>query len=84
MLSVIQLIRIHFEMKSVDVPANARGVFVSSPGVLNCDEVAVCQQDAGKLLVKNEYSGVNFIDLYHRDGTYKVKMPHVLGRYANV
>ena len=34
---------------------------------------------AGEVLVKVAYSGVNFIDTYHRSGLYKLPLPAVLG-----
>jgi NADPH:quinone reductase len=37
---------------------------------------------AGEVLVKIAYSGVNFIDTYHRGGLYKLPMPAILGSEA--
>ncbi|KAJ3045336.1 NADPH:quinone reductase [Rhizophlyctis rosea] len=37
----------------------------------------------GKVLVKNEFVGVNFIDTYQRSGLYKVPLPYILGREAS-
>jgi NADPH2:quinone reductase len=37
---------------------------------------------AGEALVKIAYSGVNFIDTYHRGGLYKIPLPAVLGSEA--
>jgi NADPH2:quinone reductase len=34
---------------------------------------------AGEVLVKVAYSGVNFIDTYHRVGLYKVPLPAIIG-----
>ena len=34
---------------------------------------------AGEVLVKVAYSGVNFVDTYHRIGLYKVPLPAILG-----
>src|ERR1700704_2520598 len=34
---------------------------------------------AGEVLVKVAYSGVNFIDTYHRSGLYKLPLPAVIG-----
>jgi NADPH2:quinone reductase len=34
----------------------------------------------GQVIVKNEYSGVNFIDIYHRSGLYKRDLPFVGGQ----
>ncbi|KAI9179752.1 hypothetical protein H9P43_005082 [Blastocladiella emersonii ATCC 22665] len=35
---------------------------------------------AGQVLVKNAYSGVNFIDTYHRGGLYPLPLPFIPGR----
>ncbi len=37
---------------------------------------------AGEVLVKVAFSGVNFIDTYHRSGLYKLPMPAILGSEA--
>ncbi|MEO5923438.1 MAG: quinone oxidoreductase [Bryobacteraceae bacterium] len=37
---------------------------------------------AGEVLVKNAYSGVNFIDTYHRSGLYKLPLPAIIGSEA--
>jgi hypothetical protein len=34
----------------------------------------------GQVLVKNEFSGINFIDTYHRSGLYKRDLPFVGGQ----
>jgi NADPH2:quinone reductase len=36
--------------------------------------------EAGKVIVKNEYAGINFIDTYHRSGLYKRELPFVGGQ----
>ena len=37
----------------------------------------------GEVLVKLAYSGVNFIDTYHRSGLYKLPLPAVIGSEAS-
>lgn len=37
---------------------------------------------SGSVLVQNHFSGLNFIDTYHRSGLYKRDMPFVLGQEA--
>jgi hypothetical protein len=32
------------------------------------------------LSVRNVFSGINYIDTYHRNGSYPVSLPHILGR----
>jgi NADPH2:quinone reductase len=44
--------------------------------------VAVPQAKANEILVRNDFSGVNYIDTYHRTGLYKLPLPFVLGREA--
>ena len=38
---------------------------------------------AGEVLVKVAFSGVNFIDTYHRTGLYKLPMPAIIGSEAS-
>ena len=37
---------------------------------------------AGEVLVKVAYSGVNFVDTYHRGGLYQIPLPAILGSEA--
>lgn len=55
---------------------------VGGPEVLTLEEVPVPTPGPGQVLVKVEAAGVNFIDVYHRIGLYKVSMPVTLGREA--
>jgi len=41
------------------------------------------QPAPGEVLVKIAYSGVNFIDTYHRSGLYKLPLPAVIGSEAS-
>src|SRR5262245_12164286 len=50
------------------------------PEALTVEEISVPQPGAGQLLVKLEAAGVNFIDIYHRAGIYKLRLPMVLGQ----
>lgn len=43
-------------------------------------ELPVPQPKANEAVVKLSASGVNFIDVYHREGRYKVPLPFVLGQ----
>ena len=36
--------------------------------------------DAGQVIVKNEYAGINFIDTYHRKGLYARDLPFIGGQ----
>jgi NADPH2:quinone reductase len=50
------------------------------PEALELAELPVPQPAAGELLVRLEAIGVNFIDVYHRTGLYKVSLPYVMGQ----
>jgi NADPH2:quinone reductase len=49
------------------------------PEVLEIEEIPVPKPSPGEVLVKLHASGVNFIDTYHRQGLYKLKVPFVPG-----
>lgn len=52
------------------------------PEVLELREVPRPEPQAGEVLVKVEAVGVNFIDIYRRQGAYKVALPHIPGTEA--
>ena len=59
-----------------------RAVVVPEHGgvdVLRVEELARPEPGAGQLLVQVAASGVNFIDVYRREGRYPVETPFVLG-----
>lgn len=60
-------------MRAVVVPRNG------GPEVLSIDSVPVPQPAPGQLLVRVAASGVNFIDVYRREGAYPVPTPFGLG-----
>src|SRR5436309_1310102 len=47
---------------------------------LRYEDVPVPEPKAGEALVRVEAAGVNFIDVYHRSGFYKVPTPIALGQ----
>jgi len=49
---------------------------------LRYEEMAVPSPGAGEALVKIEVAGVNFIDIYFRQGLYKAALPLTLGQEA--
>jgi len=63
-----------YNMKAVRVHA------VGGPEVLSYEEVPKPTPTKGQVLVKNAAAGVNFIDIYHRIGQYKLPLPLILGR----
>ncbi|CAG8513607.1 4050_t:CDS:2 [Diversispora eburnea] len=51
------------------------------PEVLKYEEIPRPEiTDPDDVLIKNHFMGVNFIDIYHRSGDYKIPLPAVLGR----
>ncbi len=59
-----------------------KAVYIEQTGdadVLRYGDVPKPEPAAGQALVKVAASGVNFIDIYHRSGLYKLRMPAVLG-----
>ena len=59
-----------------------RAIRIESPGgpeSLIDDRVPIPAPKAGEALVRVEFAGVNFIDIYKRTGLYKVPLPATLG-----
>ena len=52
---------------------------VGGPEVLKIHELADPAPNAGEVLIRVHASGVNFIDVYYREGKYKAPLPFVLG-----
>ena len=52
------------------------------PEVLALSDVPVPTPKAGEALVKIQASGVNFIDVYYREGRYKTELPFIDGQEA--
>lgn len=52
------------------------------PEVLRYEDVEQPQPASGQVLVKIEAAGLNYIDVYHRTGLYKVPMPLTPGQEA--
>ena len=50
------------------------------PDVLRYEDVPDPAPKAGEAVVRVEAAGVNFIDVYHRSGTYKMPLPLALGQ----
>jgi NADPH:quinone reductase len=53
---------------------------VGGPQVLQLDEIETPKPGAGQVRIKQQAIGVNFTDIYHRTGLYKLPMPAILGR----
>ncbi|PYX91258.1 MAG: NADPH:quinone reductase, partial [Acidobacteria bacterium] len=52
------------------------------PEVMELVELPVPQPKPNEAVVKIAAAGVNFIDVYNREGRYKVALPAVLGQEA--
>lgn len=63
-------------MKAVRVHATG------GPEVLRLEDVPVPEPGAGQVLIRVEAVGVNFIDVYHREGLYQLPAPFTPGREA--
>jgi NADPH:quinone reductase len=48
--------------------------------VLTPTEIPTPTPDSGQVLIRIEASGVNFIDIYYREGRYKIDLPFVPGQ----
>lgn len=73
---------------STTIPTTMRGISIDKTGgpeVLQYKtDPLVPEPQAGEILVKNEYIGINFIDTYFRTGLYAPPaLPHILGREAS-
>ena len=55
---------------------------VGGPEVLAYGPQPIPEPKPGQVRVKIEAAGVNFIDVYHRAGLYKLELPQVLGMEA--
>ncbi|MGH7512994.1 MAG: quinone oxidoreductase family protein [Gemmatimonadales bacterium] len=51
-------------------------------GVLRLEEIPVPTPGPGQVLLRVEATGVNFIEIYHRTGLYKIALPAALGTEA--
>ncbi len=59
-----------------------KAIYIEQPGgadALTYGDRPVPEPDEGQALVKLAYSGVNFIDTYHRSGLYPLPLPAVIG-----
>src|SRR5438552_18182885 len=60
-----------------------KAVRVATPGgpeAMTLEELPTPEPAEGQVLVAVEAAGVNFIDVYHRTGLYKLDFPLTLGR----
>lgn len=67
------------------IPTRRKAILIEENGgldVLQYKDVAVPEIAADEILVKNRYTGVNFIETYFRTGLYPSTKPYILGREA--
>ncbi|MCJ1366516.1 NADPH:quinone reductase [Acarospora aff. strigata] len=68
----------------MDTPQTMKGIWVEKAGgteVLQYKtDLPVPEPKDGEILVKNDFCGVNYIDIYFRTGVYPSPKPEVLGR----
>ncbi len=65
-------------MKAVEAFIDQQG----GPEVIQWRDVAVAAPGPGQVLLRHSAVGLNYIDTYHRDGTYPVPLPSGLGLEA--
>lgn len=53
---------------------------VGGPEALQLDDIEIPTPAAGQVRIKLQAIGINFTDIYHRIGLYKLPMPAILGR----
>jgi len=61
------------------MPTAVQVTRTGGPEVLEVAEIEVRGPQAGELLIDVAAAGVNYIDTYHRQGTYPLELPVVLG-----
>ncbi|KAI5478397.1 hypothetical protein MNV49_005146 [Pseudohyphozyma bogoriensis] len=70
----------------LSLPATMRAVEIAAQGgtdVMEVKEIPIKKPTGLDVLVKVDWSGVNFLDTYQRDGTYKAELPFTLGNEAS-
>ena len=53
------------------------------PGVMRYEETALDKPSENEVLIRHTAIGLNFIDIYHRSGTYPLALPSTLGMEAS-
>ncbi len=75
-LSLIYILEHPTSMKAIQVKQTG------GPEVLELTEVPTPQPKPNEAVVKIHAAGVNFIDVYYREGRYKAQLPLVIGQEA--
>ncbi|KAG9246062.1 hypothetical protein BJ878DRAFT_498688 [Calycina marina] len=67
------------------IPTTMKAAQYSKNGgveILQYTDVSVPKPKDNEVLVKNEYVGLNYIDIYYRTGLYSAPLPQITGREA--
>ncbi|CZS88852.1 related to NADPH2:quinone reductase [Rhynchosporium graminicola] len=71
---------------ATSIPKTMKGVLIEKTGGVEVlqykTDLPVPTPQAGEVLVKNDFIGVNYIDTYFRTGLYPAPKPEILGREA--
>src|SRR3546814_15708826 len=65
-------------MKAIEAFSGKQG----GPEGIDCREVTLGDTRPGEALVRQSAIGLNYIDIYHRDGTYPIDLPGGIGMEA--
>lgn len=73
-------------MSAASIPKTQKVILINETGgydVLKYQDYPIPKISDNDILVKNKYSGINFIEAYFRKGIYPSEKPYVLGREAS-
>src|SRR3546814_1323362 len=62
-------------MKAIEAFIESQG----GPEVIDWREVTLGEPGPGQVLLRQTAVGLNYLDIYHRDGTYPIDLPGGLG-----
>jgi NADPH:quinone reductase len=72
-------------LRATGIEKNMKAILVrhvGGPEVQEFTDIPVPEPKANEAIVKIAVSGVNFVDVYYREGRYKANLPFVLGQEA--
>lgn len=84
--SVSSVFRRKAAMATTTIPKTQKAIVINETGsydVLKYQDYPVPSINENEFLVKNKYTGVNFIESYFRKGIYPSQKPLILGREAS-
>ncbi|KAF8628218.1 hypothetical protein AX15_004006 [Amanita polypyramis BW_CC] len=71
--------------RKMSLPSTTEAITIAKTGGIEVIEKIIrpfAKPNPGEIVVKVEYAGVNFIDIYHRSGLYPLTLPATIGREA--